>query len=449
VLALAGALAPSQALAGAPAARYGSDAVAFHAGPTRPGGGGRYNAGAVALAPAPGGGTVAAVSLTGSERAMRFFSAVKVARNGTLDRRFGANGFARTAPRGAGGASRYLRGQVQAVATQRDGKILLAGYRVLGRGEERRAPVLERLLSNGAPDPSFGDGGVVTAYHVVGLGEWYSGVAVEADGTIVVSGAVTQFAGFHPDHPRPRALVRAYRPDGHIDRAFGHGGTIGVSDPPSGFYYTGMSSVQVLPGGGLLASGYSRYRLLLERLTADGRRVGSFGDSGLVTFGEAEAGCVGVCEWPGSFFLQGRKIVALASLNQLNETTGAVVRFLPDGRVDRLFGRHGIVRVRGAEQLEESEAIAPLDRGRFLVSGYGYESGPGGAGLTIAGFTRSGALDRSFGRHGRLDLGRGSGGVGYAALRERGATIVAGSAYFRHRGHVAEKPALLAFVRVR
>ena len=435
LVALGAAWDASFALAGAPAARYGSDGVALHAGPALPTGGGPYDA--------------AAVGLSRGERGTGFFSAVKVAANGTLNRRFGVDGFARTASPGASGAP-YLRGDVEAVAVQPDGKILLVGYRGVGRSEARRSPILERLLPSGVPDPSFGQDGVVIPRHLSGLGEWYSGVAVERNGSIVVSGSVTQAEGYHPRGARrPTALVRAFRPDGRLDRSFGHDGTIGVSDPPSGFYYTAMTSIQVLPGGGLLASGYSRYRLLLEKLTADGRRARDFGHAGLVTFGEANAGCVSVCEWTSSFFLQGRKIVALASLDELTETTGAVVRFLADGRVDRSFGHHGLVRTRGAEQLQESEAIAPTVHGRFVVGGYGYESGPRGeAGLTVAGFTAAGARDRGFARHGWFDLERGSTGNAYAALHDRGTAIVAGGVSFHRHGGPGETPYLLAFARL-
>src|SRR5687768_8756055 len=98
------------------------------------------------------------------------------ARPGDLDRSFSRDGRVTTqfVPHGDEGA--------HAVAVQRDGRIVAVG--VAGRSNYDTA--LARYLPDGSLDPSFGDGGRITAD--LGPTDWLSDVAIDARSRIVVVG---------------------------------------------------------------------------------------------------------------------------------------------------------------------------------------------------------------------------------------------------------------------
>ena len=149
-----------------------------------------------------------------------YFAAARILRNGRLDRTFGRDGFT---PRFRFGRESEVESggvlQAEAVAGQRGGSVILAGYR-----EVRAAygPALARFTSRGRLDHRFGQEGRITprptyeGRHVYEGGERLHDVAVEADGTIVAVGDIIsepyRDAGRGP--ARPGALVIAYRPDG-------------------------------------------------------------------------------------------------------------------------------------------------------------------------------------------------------------------------------------------
>jgi uncharacterized delta-60 repeat protein len=126
---------------------------------------------------------------------------------GTLDASFGVGGLVTTAIGG--------HAQVNAVALQPDGKILVAGYASIGGGQHQILVV--RYLSDGNLDTGFGVGGKVLSSPYSGDAEAI-GVALQPDGKIVVLGA-----GF------PGALVR-YTKDGVLDSGFGVGGIVSGSN---------------------------------------------------------------------------------------------------------------------------------------------------------------------------------------------------------------------------
>jgi uncharacterized delta-60 repeat protein len=215
-----------------------------------------------------------------------YFAAARIAPDGALDPSFGKKGFTPyinvSYRKGENGG--VLQGE--AVAGLKDGKVLLAGYYENG-GEF--APALARFTARGTLDPSFGRGGKVILrpsfegrpIETEGGGERLHDVAIEPGGTIVGVGDVVaaprNTPGVGPTHDA--ALVIAYRPDGKIDRGFGHDGRLRITLHRNGPYsgYTGFTEVKALPSGKLLVSGYIHQRYVLYRLTADGRIDRSFG----------------------------------------------------------------------------------------------------------------------------------------------------------------------------
>jgi uncharacterized delta-60 repeat protein len=110
---------------------------------------------------------------TGSGMVLGRFNA-----NGTVDNSFGTNGveFVGTGDQG------------RAMAIQSDGKILLAGDAYVDHGgDENPDLAVARFNSDGSLDPTFGTGGMVTT-DINGSNNWANAIALQSDGRIVLAG---------------------------------------------------------------------------------------------------------------------------------------------------------------------------------------------------------------------------------------------------------------------
>jgi uncharacterized delta-60 repeat protein len=132
--------------------------------------------------------------------------------DGSLDPDFAGGGFMKTTPEeaGFGGAS--------AIALQPDGKILVTTP--VGEAGARRG--VKRYTARGEPDTSFSGDGVTTAALPADMFAHAYGIALQADGKIVVAG---------DSWPRdaawwPGISVARYLANGSPDPSFGDGGVI-------------------------------------------------------------------------------------------------------------------------------------------------------------------------------------------------------------------------------
>ncbi len=135
------------------------------------------------------------------------FALVRYNTNGSLDTLFDGDGKVVTAV----GASSAGYG----VALQSDGKIVVAGYSLIGSQEDF---ALVRYNADGSLDASFGVGGQVTT-DLASSGDWARSVALQPDGKIVVAG-YKEYDGSYDF-----AVVR-YGTDGALDTSFGVGGKV-------------------------------------------------------------------------------------------------------------------------------------------------------------------------------------------------------------------------------
>lgn len=413
--------------------------------------------GIVDLEPTRGGKMLAAVSPV-AERG-HYFAAARILPNGRIDRGFGHDGFT---PRLRSGNEGEVKGggvlQAEAVAGQKDGKVVVAGYR---DREGAFAPALARFTTKGRRDGAFGHNGKVLPRPTYGGmpiefnggGERLHDVAIEPDGTIVAVGDIIP-------HPRnlpvngpgdAAALVIAYRPDGTVDRDFGRDGRLTIT-PPQSDAYTGFTEVKALPSGKLLVSGYLRQQLVLYRFTADGRVDRSFGRDGRVLVGHPSAQFVyarGASVKPFAVDPRGRIVLSgdiFSSGADNLEQPVAFLRLLPDGRRDRTFGRSLYMERAPADGQEpnprkhgvqsfhfEPQSIAVDGHGRVLVTGgetAPYTRGqkePGHEDFTSRRFLPDGRRDGSFGHGGVWSTDPpGSQSLARAALTQPDGQVVAG-----------------------
>jgi uncharacterized delta-60 repeat protein len=406
----------------------------------------------------PGGGGKMLAAVYPIARGGHYFAATRIRPNGRLDRSFGRNGFTHRVRSARGEVEGGGQLQAEAVVGQRDGKVLLAGYR---DHEGAFAPALARFTRKGRLDPSFGHGGKVfprpshRGRPIVGEGGGgrLHDLAIEPDGTIVAVGDVIP----HPRNlpitgpKRASALAIAYRPDGRIDRDFGHRGRLRITPLHNGHYsgYTGFTEVEALPSGKLLVSGYIHQRYVLYRLTADGRIDRSFGKGGRFAVEKPGSRAVIITfffEAPFAVDPQGRIVLCAPLFPEGPEEPVGFLRLLPDGRRDPSFGRSIHMerapidshepdwRQHGVQFFSfEPLAMAVDGHGRVLVTGgelapytRGQEE-PGHEDFTSRRFLSNGRRDRSFGKGGVWHTDPpGSQSLARAALTQPDGKVVAG-----------------------
>jgi uncharacterized delta-60 repeat protein len=352
------------------------------------------------LAGARDGGVVAAL---GSGGETPYFGAARYLPGGALDEGFGEDGFAplEATYRGVSGEA-----ELEALALQRDGKVVLAGYRRSRNGHT--APLLVRLRSNGKPDRGFGNGGLVTS-HPAGKGaEALHDVLVLPSGGIVAVGARNEHGG-----GRAAALAIAYRPNGRIDRSFGSGGRILFASRKG--EYTALRSVALLPSGKLLAAGYRDNRLFVVRLRPNGRLDRSFGGNGEVAIDLGLTGCCPIRA--GLALLPGGGSVVFAGVPSGGTK---LVRLKPNGTLQQSFGRRGVVFDRNGRRLVEPGGLAVQPNGRIVLAGTTVRARPSDGGaqfvFTVARYLPDGRPDRGFGTAGISFHPLGYDSIGTSAL---------------------------------
>ncbi|HVL04838.1 MAG TPA: delta-60 repeat domain-containing protein [Acidimicrobiales bacterium] len=140
------------------------------------------------------------------------FAVVRLNADGTRDAGFGSGG---TALVGVGaGVSEVPKTAVEL----QDGKVVVAGYATVAGVV---SPVLFRLTTAGALDPSFGDGGIAVRPVLANVGEAYA---------IALAGNRFVTTGYGKDTPEAKVdlIANGFTLDGALDRSFGADGTTRV-----------------------------------------------------------------------------------------------------------------------------------------------------------------------------------------------------------------------------
>ncbi|MBS1793886.1 MAG: hypothetical protein JSS81_08525 [Acidobacteria bacterium] len=229
-------------------------------------------------------------------------------------------------------------------AVQADGKTLLI---------DESADVL-RFEPDGAPDPTFGTGGVAPRIFAARP----SSLRIEADGRILAGGSTWDLSG------RASIALARLDADGTPDDGFGAGGMTTANFLGIDF----SRSLAVQGDGRIISIGYGRYHpnkpemIALARFNADGTVDASFGDRGVVTAG------------PGylldAVVLSDDRIVTIgADYDPATASNAAVMRFRPDGAPDPTFSGDG----RTATGIGYGLRVALQPDGKVLA--FGHDSG--------------------------------------------------------------------------
>jgi uncharacterized delta-60 repeat protein len=142
--------------------------------------------------------------------------------------------------------SEGLRGAVEAIALDANGRVLLAATCFFNGSFNQLC--VRRLLPDGAIDATFGASGTVQI-SLAGVGALNTSMALQPDGGIVIAGACRDNAPF--SNTPPQFCAARLKSNGDLDPTFATGGKLVTSD--ADFTYRGFVTLQ--SDGNLLAAG--------------------------------------------------------------------------------------------------------------------------------------------------------------------------------------------------
>jgi uncharacterized delta-60 repeat protein len=278
----------------------------------------------------PDGKIVVAGVVYNSEGFNLDFAVVRYNTDGSLDNSFDGDGIVVT------DFSAGKEDQIQSLALQEDGSIVVAGWSFNGNDFD---VVMARYLSNGSLDPSFdGDGKVSTDFG--GSTDKAKSVAILNDGKIVVGGETNTGSTYD------FALAR-YNPNGSLDASFDTDGKV-VTDMEGHDF---IKSMAIQTDGGIVVAGSSNTSLFgrsvnanlngnfaLARYTANGTLDNTFdGDGKIMTdLGSND-------DEASDLVLQNDGKIAV--VGNSNTADFNIVRYTANGSLDPSFFGNGITTV--------------------------------------------------------------------------------------------------------
>ncbi|MBL7204443.1 MAG: hypothetical protein ISS63_08925 [Desulfobacteraceae bacterium] len=269
--------------------------------------------------------------------------------DGTLDTSFGTNGIAIY-----NNSNRNDYGR--AIAIQADGKIVVTAR---STGDSTSMAMILRYKGDGTLDNTFGTNGVVT-YEGGHGNDGFRGVAIQADGKIVVSGYTKIATGFD-------VLTARYNSDGALDSTFG---TNGVATYDGGHGDDGARGVVIQSDGKIVVSGgyYNGTDLdvLVLRYNSDGTSDNAFGTNGVVSYDSGKGNDNG-----RRLAIQGgNKIVVTGNTPNGADGNVLILRYNVDGSPDSTFGSNGVVTLNivAGNDFGEGVAIQKTDS-KIVIAG--------------------------------------------------------------------------------
>lgn len=307
---------------------------------------------------------------------------IRLNTDGSLDTTFGVGGLVRTNWHFNSMAPSGFPYSLAIQVINGEERLVVAGSWTVPLNKHTNVTKLrvDRYLSTGVVDPSFGTNGTVL------LDKPYAGAVTiqPTDNKIVTVGYL-------------QAVVRLNE-DGSIDPSFGPNG-----DGTTGAGQDGQD-IMVLPTGRILiggsyASGQNTY-MCVSALNPNGSIATDFGSDGRAladfygrgSFGRAfHIGLDGV----GNIISGG---IARRKNSSLNVFAGA--RFLPNGQPDTLLNGTGMVTYAFAGFNNIGYGIAAQNDGKLLLTGSTQMSENGPSDWALVRFNLNGSLDTTFGNNG-------------------------------------------------
>jgi uncharacterized delta-60 repeat protein len=305
------------------------------------------------------------------------------------------------------------------VEAQADGKVVVAGYSSNGFNEDF---ALLRYNADGTHDETFGRGGkVLTDISGYAQGERAKALAIQADGKIVAAGQTTLL------NSSDFALAR-YNADGSLDTSFDGNGVVATDF--AGGSYDFANAVTIQPDGKIVAAGVSsiggNFDVALARYNTDGSLDTSFDTDGKVvtslSSGSGNDYAYGVVVQPDG------KIVIAGFQSGVASSDFAVVRYNADGSLDTSFDGDGKVSTDIAGTSDGATAVLLQTDGRIIATGGALIGG--NFDFALARYNTDGSPDTSFDTDGKVTTNiLTSDSATAAALQADGRIVIAGYSY--------------------
>ena len=288
------------------------------------------------------------------------------------------------------------------LAIQSNDRIVVTGWADVATGNSPF--VVARFLAGGAPDTSFGNGGIKKVGFAQGPAQSY-GVAVQPSGRIVVVGEVD------PSPAVTRFAALRLRANGSLDTTFGIGGRKVIPLPDSFAGEDAAWRVRAMGDGRLVLAGWnevaSGLRTVVVRLLTSGKLDLTLSGDGVAIVDVRPH----AADWAEGLELAGTKIVlGVAGLSG----EAAVVRLRPGGARDDTFSGDGIAKL--AQPSFIVTDVAVQTNGKILV---------GSSDGALLRLSAGGVRDLGFGTNGATEDPAISGG-GSAIELQGGKILLAG-----------------------
>ena len=313
------------------------------------------------------------------------------------------------------------------LAIQDDGKIVVAGERDT---KSATSFAIVRFLPKGGLDKDFGGGdGIV----LTDFGKRYQG----ANAVVVYPSGNIAAGGFASNGSTGRWAIARYGPRGVLDKEWGKDGRVTVDLSSSD---EAIRDLLFVPGGKLVATGYAETNLTpkfaIARFRPKGDLDPNFGNKGVNLTDVSKGSDIGY----GSALQEDGKIVLVGYANEGGKADWGLVRYGPNGHLDKTFGGDGKVVTKNSGEYEFASGVAIQSNGRIVVAGRAWRSGTGDN-FAVFRYKPNGILDKSWSGNGKTftDFGSGNDTARDVAIQSNGKIVVAGDGQVdaKHRFAVA------------
>ncbi len=282
----------------------------------------------------------------------RDFALERLNPDGSLDASFGKNGKVIT-------QLNSKSDELIALALQPDGKILALGNTLDAKGISCSA--LVRYNPNGDLDTTFGDQGIVLTR--IGESDAAISMILQKDGKILTGGR-TRFRIYS------YLLMVRYLPDGSLDTTFSDNGHLmqpigpllgGLSDMAI------QADGKIVVTGAIYTGGISRSEFFVGRFNSNGKLDLHFGFVGRQVghfLGETED-----C-FASAILIQpdGKILISGTSWSDTMKNVSCLARLLPDGSLDDSFGINGKSVIHLDQQTSYGQSIAIQSDGKIIIA---------------------------------------------------------------------------------
>lgn len=274
-----------------------------------------------------------------------------------------------------------------AVAIQYDGKIVIAGY-------YGGTSAIVRYFGNGALDSGFGAGGVITIpFTSVRIAD----LAVQFDNKIIAVGQDWSTGGDF--------FLTRLNTNGRLDHRFGKNGKVvtdfsGFDDYASGIAL--QADGKIVVAGYAYTSG-AGFDVALARYTLNGRLDSSFGSGGKVVtnVGNDEVAHKLVVQRDGKIVVVGASGI-MDSVSVIVDGDFLLARYQPNGNLDTSFGVQGMTLTDFNGTTDNAEDVKIDRNGRYVVAGWTQDVSTGAYRFGVARYLSNGNIDSEFGIGGKV-----------------------------------------------